>query len=560
VKQTTSTLRLLTCLTLFAVCCLSASLTFAQQGIVTTVERDLTLRVGAGTQWRQLTIMPVGTTIALDGRVSDNSWVRGISQNGDVGWMFAQYLAASPQQLSSLPIIAREAPITVSAPAAGAVQAAPAGRPAADTPAASAPQTATVPAGGVQASATANVNMRSGPSTEFNRVGGVRFQQPITLDGRDPQISWVRGVNSDGTVGWVSVQYTDLSYDQAASLPIVEPGSPFGLAVPAGQDAAAEQQAAPVNVNPVVSTAPVRGFSYGGHIVGFSGPTVNAMRQAGMTWVKKQVRYNQGDNPGGAIGLINQAHGLGFRVVLGVVGAPNQVNNPGYDDAYAGFVAGLAAAGADAIEIWNEPNLDREWPTGQVDPGRYTQLLARSYNAIKGANPNTLVISGAPAPTGFFGGCAPQGCDDLAYIQGMAAAGAGNFADCIGAHYNEGIVPPSQNSNDPRGDSYYTRFFDGMVNTYYNVFRKPICFTELGYLTPEGYGPLPGAFGWAGNVTVAQQAAWLDQAMARAARSGRVRLVIVWNVDFTNYGGDPMAGYAIIRPGGGCPACAALGN
>ncbi len=53
--------------------------------------------------------------------------------------------------------------------------------------------------------------------------------------------------------------------------------------------------------------------------------------------------------------------------------------------------------------------------------------------------------------------------------------------------------------------------------------------------------------------------------MADAARlasgSGRVRLMIVWNVDFTgNWGDDPMGGYAIVRPGGDCPACSALGG
>ncbi|MEK6574621.1 MAG: hypothetical protein AABZ58_09960 [Chloroflexota bacterium] len=35
-------------------------------------------------------------------------------------------------------------------------------------------------------------------------------------------------------------------------------------------------------------------------------------------------------------------------------------------------------------------------------------------------------------------------------------------------------------------------------------------------------------------------------------------MIIVWNVDFWAYGADPHAGYAIIRPGGGCPACDAL--
>jgi len=39
-----------------------------------------------------------------------------------------------------------------------------------------------------------------------------------------------------------------------------------------------------------------------------------------------------------------------------------------------------------------------------------------------------------------------------------------------------------------------------------------------------------------------------------------VRLLIVWNIDFTGYGDDPQAGYAIIRPDGGCPVCVALSS
>jgi predicted HD phosphohydrolase len=33
--------------------------------------------------------------------------------------------------------------------------------------------------------------------------------------------------------------------------------------------------------------------------------------------------------------------------------------------------------------------------------------------------------------------------------------------------------------------------------------------------------------------------------------------VIVWNVDFTQYGDDPQAGYSIVR-NGSCLACATL--
>jgi hypothetical protein len=46
-----------------------------------------------------------------------------------------------------------------------------------------------------------------------------------------------------------------------------------------------------------------------------------------------------------------------------------------------------------------------------------------------------------------------------------------------------------------------------------------------------------------------------------ASQSAKIRLMIVWNVDFSGgEGGDPQAAYAIIRPGGVCPACDALQN
>ncbi len=304
-------------------------------------------------------------------------------------------------------------------------------------------------------------------------------------------------------------------------------------------------------------------FELGGHVDSFAYPDL--MRQAGMTWVKRQIRYNLGDSPQIAADAINQAHSQGFRILLGIVGDPAQLGAGGtaYMDQFAGFLGGVAALGPDAIEVWNEQNLDREWPTGQINPASYTQMLIKAYNAIKSANPSVMVISGAPAPTGAEGAFGTDRVwNDDRYIRGMAAAGAANYADCIGLHYNEGIVGPDQTSGDPRGDNYYTRYFWGMVNTYWNAFggAKPLCFTELGYLSPEGLGPLPAGFAWAQNVTVAQQAQWLARAAQLAKNSGKIRLMIVWNVDFTAYGADPMAGYAIVRPDGSCPACATLGQ
>lgn len=309
---------------------------------------------------------------------------------------------------------------------------------------------------------------------------------------------------------------------------------------------------------PVVGTAAGGGFELGGHAFQLNANTVNVMKSAKMKWVKFQIR--PGD--GGAAGLIAQGKANGFKVLLSVVGSASDIlGGDAYFDSYANYVAGLAAAGADAIEIWNEMNLDREWPNGQINPATYVTMLSKAFNAIKSKNPGTLVISGAPSPTGAAGAggkTAAYWNDDVYYAE-LAAAGAGQFADCIGVHYNEGIVSPKQTSGDPR-DSYPTRYFQTMLNRALGPFGgKQACFTELGYLSPEGYGPLPGGFAWAQNTTVAQHAQWLAEAAVLAAQSGRVRLMIVWNVDFPNFGGsDPVAGYAIIRPGGGCPACSTL--
>jgi len=315
---------------------------------------------------------------------------------------------------------------------------------------------------------------------------------------------------------------------------------------------------------PIPGSAAVGGFELGGHVLELSANTASLMNRAGMKWVKKQLRYNLGDDPSVAAGMINSAKSNGFKILLGIVGQPSQMGDfAGYINSYSSFVAGVAGLGADAIEVWNEPNIDREWPAGSINGGSYTQLLAGAYNAIKAKNPATIVVSGAPAPTGFFGtaGCGTGGCNDDTFMSQMAQAGAGSYLDCVGLHYNEGIVAPNINSGDPRGE-YPSYYFSSMLARGYNPFGgKPVCFTELGYLSGQGFTTaIPASFGWASNTTVAQHASWLAGAAAAAAQSGKVRLMIVWNVDFPFFTAtDPMGGYAMNRPDGTCPACDALG-
>ncbi|MCC6974632.1 MAG: SH3 domain-containing protein [Anaerolineae bacterium] len=403
------------------------------------------------------------------------------------------------------------------------------------------------------------LNMRAQPSSRAAVIIQLPKNTEVVLTGRSADSNWGYGT-ALGATGWLALNYLAITSRAGVSaLPETPDNAPTtGAAPAAGNSDPAPTAESPSLPAPVVRGNVGRGFELGGQVSGLSGVAIDAMRRAGMTWVKRQA--HAGD--GAAIGMIGEAHANGFKILLSVIGDKGQVGNASYHDVYAGYVGELARAGADAIEVWNEQNIDREWAQGQIDPALYVQLLAKAYNAIKSNNPGTMVITGAPAPTGAEGAFGTDRVwNDDRYTQGMARAGAGRYADCIGIHYNEGIVSPNQRSGDPRGDNYPTRYFDTMLARGLKGFgSKPACFTELGYLSPEGYPPLPGGFAWAADTSAAEQATWLAQAALKASRSGRVRLMIVFNVDFSYYGEDPQGGFAMVRPGGGCPACDSLGG
>lgn len=414
---------------------------------------------------------------------------------------------------------------------------------------------APIAVGDADAVVNTNANVRQGPGLGYGLIaGGATAGTQVQVIGRNSDASWFNIVLPDGQEGWIFGALLTLNPNiNVSELEVVEVA-----AAPAGSGDSSSGSSAPAPA-PVVPPVANASFELGGQIFG---APYGLMSYSGMTWVKRQIKFSPGMSPDVAVGMITEAHNAGFKILLSIPGQVYPSSLPDFG-AYTEFLRGIASLPdpPNAIEIWNEMNIDAEWPAGQISPSMYvTQMLAPAYNAIKGANSSIMVISGAPAPTGFFGGgCSANGCDDAPYVQGMAAAGAASYMDCIGIHYNEGIISPNQSSGDPRSD-HYTRYFWGMVDAYYNAFggSRQLCFTELGYLTPEGYGTLPGGFAWAQNTTVAQQAQWLAEAASLSANSGKVRLMIVWNMDSTTWGSDPQAGYAIIRPGGGCPACESL--
>lgn len=416
--------------------------------------------------------------------------------------------------------------------------------------------TGAVGGAGMGASVNTSSNFRDGPGLGYPVKKILEVNARLLLIGRNQDASWYQSVpQGEEDEGWVygSLVTVDSGAD-VNSLPIVKVDPPVGGGGGGGGPAPAPAPApAPVKAAPITG-----GFEVGGQTQSFGNPTL--MASSGMTWVKFQHKWSPGDPPDTVAGRISSAHANGFKVLLSIPGASSY---PGSIDfqAYVNFLGGVAALGPDAIEVWNEMNIDFEWPAGQIDPASYVNnMLAPAYNAIKAANSRVIVISGAPAPTGFDNGT--NAWADSRYMAGVAAAGGANYMDCIGVHHNAGATSPSANSGHPAGNSHYSWYFWPTLNMYYDTFggARPVCFTELGYLSGQDFGGVPSRFSWAANTTVAQHAQWLAEAASLSASSGKVRLLIVFNVDFTYYADDPQAGYAMVRPDGSCPSCTLLGT
>ncbi|TAH49634.1 MAG: hypothetical protein EYC68_17120 [Chloroflexota bacterium] len=87
-----------------------------------------------------------------------------------------------------------------------------------------------------------------------------------------------------------------------------------------------------------------------------------------------------------------------------------------------------------AYQIWNEPNLAREWCKRPPNPEEYARLLKASYQTIKSIDPNALVISAGLTPTtADF----DQAMPDMKFFGRMYDAMGNNsdgYFDLLGVH------------------------------------------------------------------------------------------------------------------------------
>ena len=128
------------------------------------------------------------------------------------------------------------------------------------------------------------------------------------------------------------------------------------------------------------------------------------------------------------------------RQVPAANGPPD--NPEDYADIVAQVVGRYGSAGIPVIEVWNEPNLSREWGNAIVDEDTatdYVYLLRRAYEQAKLKDPNVTILSAGLAPTGTADGTAQP---DDQYLQWMYEKGLGRWTDGIGMIANGFGIPP----------------------------------------------------------------------------------------------------------------------
>jgi hypothetical protein len=321
--------------------------------------------------------------------------------------------------------------------------------------------------------------------------------------------------------------------------------------------AAGAGQAQPAVAAPPPGRTPVYPFGYGFQVdQGNLAYGIEMTRKAGFNWVKFQIRWENLESSKGQINWgdidrwVNGAAGL--KVLLSVVTAPRWARPPDTDFSvpgppanpqdFADFVAAIAArhkGKVHAIEVWNEQNLWYEWGGRgrKLSAKQYMDLLKVSYAAIKRANPEIVVVSGAPTPTGHSDG--DIAIDDLEFLKQMYDHGLKDFSDAIGIHPSGFNNPPDDWADRKtvptttfkgHGSQYFRRieqFREVMVQ--YGDANKQLWATEFGWASSPN--PYP-EYSYAKDNSEEQQAAYLVRAFQIGKEKGYMGPMFVWNLNF----------------------------
>lgn len=197
-----------------------------------------------------------------------------------------------------------------------------------------------------------------------------------------------------------------------------------------------------------------------------------------------------------------------------------------------------------ALEIWNEPNLAREWanlPVNEGQAGDYVRLLKISYEAAKAADPSVIIVTAGLSPTGWSDDTARP--DDL-YLNWMYDAGAKPYFDVLGAHGPGFKAPPDISPDEAASNPVYgghRSFTFRRVEDLRAIMvqrgdsAKQIWLLEFGWTTDE----VNPAYAWH-RVTPEQHAEYLVSAYRWANKNWApwIGVMALWTLPDPGWGPD----------------------
>lgn len=163
-----------------------------------------------------------------------------------------------------------------------------------------------------------------------------------------------------------------------------------------------------------------------------------------------------------------------------------------------------------AYQVWNEPNLSREWGNQPPDPAEYAELLKHCYMGIKEADPEAIVISAGLAPTGTG---LPEAMPDDAFLRGMYEADASDYFDMLGLNAPGYAAPPQTSPEEAAANPEFGghtwnafRHVEDMreIMVEYGDGAKQVAILEMGWTLD----PVHKEYSWF-RVTEQQQAEYL---------------------------------------------------
>ena len=199
----------------------------------------------------------------------------------------------------------------------------------------------------------------------------------------------------------------------------------------------------------------------------------------------------------------------------------------------------LGAAGVDAVEIGNEPNLGAEWTWEPPNPQHFTEAVCAAYRVFKEVAPAIIVVSGGLAPTA--GTSDGRNMDDMVFAQQALDAGLGNCFDAFGYHPYGFDQPPEANpSKHPFSFRRAELMYDLLLRN--GVRGKQMWITEFGWVrnpAEEGINcandPLFADFQWM-VVSSQTQAEYIARAFSFADRNWPwAGPLFLWNLNWNTY-------------------------